>query len=96
MWGLTLAAPGSFLAHTACNGGYEFNPCTSPAIFCSPRESTNAITCYHTVEKVLGVTYTVNKGILERLGQRYYLVDTGLLPELVQWIVDMQCVVVTQ
>ena len=48
------------------------------------------------MEKVLGVTYTVNKGILERLGQRYYLVDTGLLPELVQWIVDMQCVVVTQ
>ena len=38
----------------------------------------------------------MNKGILERLGQRYYPVDTGQLLGLVQLTVDMQYVVVTQ
>ena len=38
----------------------------------------------------------MNKGILERLGQRYYPVDIGQLRGLVQLTVDMQYVVVTQ
>lgn len=38
----------------------------------------------------------MNKGILERLGQRYYPVDIGQLLGLVQLTVDMQYVVVKQ
>ena len=48
------------------------------------------------MDNVHGVTYTVNREIPEHLDQRYYLVDTGQLLELVQWIVDMQYVAVTQ